>query len=89
VMPLIDANKLPEALKVSAPILGEGSQKLVVFSKDNAKKIDKQIVSEIEQMNASGDFIFILTTIVVVVSLIVGAVLAFVFARRSMLPLIG
>ncbi|PAV46613.1 chemotaxis protein, partial [Pseudomonas sp. HAR-UPW-AIA-41] len=32
VMPLIDANKLPEALKVSAPILGEGSQKLVVFS---------------------------------------------------------
>nr|WP_100401873.1 methyl-accepting chemotaxis protein [Bacillus sp. FJAT-42315] len=81
VMPLIDANKLPEALKVSAPILGEGSQKLVVFSKDNAKKIDKQIVSEIEQMNASGDFIFILTTIVVVVSLIVGAVLAFVFGN--------
>lgn len=81
VMPLIDANKLPEALKVSAPILGEGSQKLVVFSKDNAKQIDKQIASEIEQMNASGDFIFILTAIVVVVSLIVGAVLAFVFGN--------
>lgn len=82
IMPLIDANKDAEAKKVSAPILGDGSQQLVVFAKGNAKKLDTEIMTLMSDTKSSGDKVYQLTILVVAVSILVSAILAFVFGNR-------
>lgn len=82
VIPLLEEDHLEEALTASKPILGKGSKNLVEFSKENAIAIDQHIRNEITQMNKNGSFVFSFTIIMVIISVIIGATIAFVFGNR-------
>ncbi|WP_332647827.1 methyl-accepting chemotaxis protein [Lysinibacillus sp. 54212] len=82
IVPLSQNGDVEQAQKVALPVLGEGSQKLVVFGKTMATSQQEKMIKKIEKTKKQGAFnikeIFVLT----ILSLIISIVIATVFGRR-------
>ncbi|WP_239587231.1 methyl-accepting chemotaxis protein [Bacillus ectoiniformans] len=82
ILPLIESGDRAKAVAVSAPILGEGSQKLVVFSKEMANDQNKIITDKMNAIEAEGKRIQILLITLTVLSLLVMIPVTWFVARK-------
>lgn len=82
ILPLIDANKMEDAQKAAAPVLGGGSQELVVFGKSMANEVNAQMEQEIATSKEHMRTTLIETIALAVVAIIISLVISTIFARR-------
>lgn len=87
ILPVFLAGEKDKANEIAAPILGEGSQKLVVFSKQNANALNEKMLKEIDLNQHQSKTALIIIIVVTSVALLIGVIIATVFGRRISLAM--
>lgn len=82
IVPLFQNGEPQQAQQLALPILGEGSQKLVVFGKTMATAQQKEMQSLIEVTRQSGDRSGQEIAVLAIISLLISIIIATVFGRR-------
>lgn len=82
ILPLMDANKMAEAQKVAKPILGAGSQELVVFGKSMANEVNEAMTKLIAHSKEHMRTTFIETIALAIIAIIISIAISTIFARR-------
>lgn len=82
ILPLMDKDEQAEAQKVAKPVLGAGSQELVVFGKTMATEVSKQIAKQISDSKESMNKTYIETIVIAIVAIITSIAISTIFARR-------
>lgn len=82
IVPLFQNGEPQQAQQLALPILGEGSQKLVVFGKTMATAQQKDMQSLIEVTRQSGDRSGKEIAVLAIISLLISIIIATVFGRR-------
>lgn len=82
ILPLMDQDKMAEAQKVAKPVLGAGSQELVVFGKSMATEISEEISQKIAQSKEQMRTALIQTAVLAMIAIIVSLTISTIFARR-------
>jgi len=82
IVPLFQNGEPQQAQQLALPILGEGSQKLVVFGKTMATAQQKEMQSLIEVTRQSGDRSGKEIAVLAIISLLISIIIATVFGRR-------
>lgn len=82
IVPLYQSGEKEQAQKVALPVLGDGSQKLVVFGKSMATAKNKEMMQNIDKTKAQGSRSAIEIGVLLVVSLLISILIATAFGRR-------
>jgi len=82
IVPLFQNGEHQQAQQLALPILGEGSQKLVVFGKTMATAQQKDMQALIEETRLSGDRSGKEIAALAIISLLISIIIATVFGRR-------
>ncbi|MEG0451130.1 MAG: methyl-accepting chemotaxis protein [Lysinibacillus sp.] len=82
IVPLYQAGQKEEAQQAALPVLGEGSQKLVVFGKTMATAENEQMVLNIEETKSRGSVSAKEIGVLIVIAFIISLIIATVFGRR-------
>lgn len=82
IFPLLDANEKQQAQAIAAPVLGQGSQELVVFGKTMATELTKHTEKEIAGTVNNGTSQLIQMVIFVVIAIVVSFIISTLFGRH-------
>lgn len=82
ILPLMDQNKMAEAQKVAKPVLGAGSQELVVFGKSMATEISEEMNQRVAQSKEQMRTALILTAVLAIIAVVMSLTISTIFARR-------
>lgn len=82
IMPLLEAGNVAQAQKVAKPILGEGSQQLVVFGKSMAQNVVTEVQTLITDAHQRSTNNMIFTAVLASLAVIISLIISTVFARR-------
>lgn len=82
IFPLLDANEEQQAQAIAGPVLGQGSQDLVVFGKTMANELTKQTEQQIATTVSKGVTQLIQMAIIVVIAIISSFIISSFFGRH-------
>lgn len=82
ILPLIDGGNLGEAQKIAKPVLGQGSQELVVFGKTLANQLTEQTKQTITAETAKSTKSIMEMIILLVVSIIISFIISTIFGIK-------
>ncbi|WP_431028716.1 methyl-accepting chemotaxis protein [Lysinibacillus sp. LZ02] len=82
IIPTYQAGDTDKAYAISVPILGQGSQNLVVFGKSMSTAVNEELLTKIGDTTARSNTIILQIGVLALLSLIIGIAISSIFGRR-------